>query len=469
MSVSLSTHQKALRLNLDLSIYGTFAEIGAGQDVAGNFFKAGAASGTVAKSISAYDMTFSDSIYGKEKSGRYVCQQRVEKMIQYEYELLLERLDKSEPDIKFFSYSNTVSARNFHGTNEAHGWHAIRFRHTPTAGPSDLVLHTKLNDQTNVLQQKAIGVLGVNMIHSVFNRTQSTKDLITGIMDHLDRSRIEIDMIQVKGPAFSHIDSRLLSLQLIIDSYTDAVMFDEMGHVKLAKDILYRKNIIVTRGSYRPPTKVNFDILKTGLKNFSRDIGDKNIVSLAEITVNHLKEDGEITVEDFLARVDLLATLGQKVLITNMPQFSHLTNYISSFKPEKMALVFGVYNFMQLFETEYSKFAGGILEALGRLFRDNVLVYLYPYRENNQADSLVDLNSVQLKNQNQALLEYIKSTGNVKNLEGYNDDLLHIYSRKVLKMIRNSEEGWEDFVPPEIAQAINEKCLFGSPCTHLVK
>ena len=464
---TLSTQQKALRLNLDATIYGTFAEIGAGQDVAANFFKAGAASGTVAKSISAYDMTFSDSIYGREESGRYVCQARVEKMVQYEYELLIQRLDCKGSDINYFAYANTVAARNFQGTNEPHGWVAIRFRHEPEAEPSDLILHIRMHDQTNILQQKAIGILGVNMVYAIYNSREDCKTLITAIMENLDRSRIEVDMIETKGPAFSHIDSRLLSLQLIIDSYTDAVMFDEKGVVKLAKDELYRKNIIVTRGSYRPPTKVNFDILKTGLKNFSRDIGNKNIVSLAEITVNHLKEDGEITVEDFLARVDLLATLGQKVLITNMPQFSHLTHYISSFKPGKMALVFGVYNFMQLFETEYSQFAGGVLEALGRLFRDNVLVYLYPYREDNKADHLIDFNSAKLESHNQPLLDYIKSIGNVKNLEGYNDEFLHIYSRKVLKMIRNSEEGWEEFVPEEIAKVINEKCLFGHPCTKV--
>lgn len=469
MKDSLSTQQKALRVNLNQNIYGTFAEIGAGQEVAGNFFKAGAASGTIAKSISAYDMTFSDSIYGKEESGRYVCQSRVQKMVEYEYDLLIERLDTKESQTNFFAFGDTVAARNFHGTNEPHGWLAIRFRHDPSSQPSDLVLHIKMHDQTNNLQQKAIGILGVNMLDTVFSARTSVETIIDGLMDNLSRERIEIDMIQAMGPAFKHIDSRLLSLQLIVDSYTDAVMFDVDGTVKLAKDELYKKNIIVTRGSYRPPTKVNFDILKTGLENFAKDIEDEHIVSLAEITINHLKEDGEITVEDFLARVDLIAALGQKVLITNMPQFSHLTSYISSFKPKKMALVFGVYNFMQLFESDYAQFSGGVLEALGRLFRSNVNVYLYPYREETQADRLIDLNSIKLDNNNQNLLEFIKANGQVKDLEGYNDELLHIYSRKVLKMIRNGEEGWEDFVPEKIAKKINEKCLFGHPCTNIIK
>ncbi|MBT4790470.1 MAG: TonB-dependent receptor [Halobacteriovoraceae bacterium] len=462
----LTTQQKALELNLDETIYGTFAEIGAGQDVAGNFFKAGAASGTVAKSISAYDMTFSDAIYGKETSRRYVCQARVEKMVDYEYDLIMERLGKSHCNCNFFSFANTVSARNFMGNNEPHGWLAVKFRSSPKEAPSQLVLHVRMHDQTNLLQQKAIGMLGVNMIYSCFKSKESIEQLIGALMENLTRDSIEIDMINTEGPAFAHLDNRLLSLQLVVKSYTDAVFFDSDGTVKLAKDEFYKKNILLTRGSYRPPTKVNADILETAPKNFSADIEEKKILSIAEITINHLKEDGEITGSDFLARVDLLSIMGQKVLITNMPQFMHLTNYISRFKPKNIGLVFGVYNFMQLFETNYSQFRGGILEALGRLFRSNVMIYLYPYREESQSDKLMDLDGITVNNTNDYLLEYLKRSGQVKNLSGYNDALLHIYSRKVLEMIRNSESGWEDLVPSEVAKEINDECLFGNPtCT----
>jgi hypothetical protein len=468
MSTKQSIAQKALNLNLDSSIYGTFAEIGAGQDVAGNFFKAGAASGMVAKSISAYDMTFSDSIYGKEKSGRYVCQSRLEKMIQYEYDLLVTRLGIKFPDRKFFAFANTVAARNFQGTNDPHGWLGLRFAGEIGQEPSDLIVHIKMHAQTNNLQAKAIGKLGVNMINACFIKNESVEDLVTELMDYLEPTNIEIDMIETRGPAFNHIDDRLLNLQLVVNSITDAVMFDETGGIKLAKDELYKKNIIVTRGSYRPPTKVNVDILKTGLKNFSKDIKSENIVSLAEITINNLKEDGDITKEDFLARVDLLASLGQKVLITKMPQFFNLTDYISTFKPQNMALVFGVYNFMQIFDSKYNQLKGGILEALGSLFRPNVTVYLYPYREESKNDELVDLNSVVVADKNKYLLEHIKKRGQVKNLEGYDNSFLHIYSRKVLKMIKSNEEGWEDLVPDTISKTINDKCLFGHPCSVVI-
>ncbi len=469
MNSNHTTQQKALKINLDETVYGTFAEIGAGQDVAGNFFKAGAASGTVAKSISAYDMTFSDEIYGREKSGRYVCQDRLKKMTSYEYNLLVERLTIKFPEKRFFAYANTVSARNFHGTNEPHGWLGLRFVTVPGEYPSDLVLHVRMHDQTNLLQQKASGILGVNIIDTCFNHRDSIEVIIESLMHNLSRNNIEIDMIEATGPAFEHIDNRLLNLQLIVKSYTDAVMFDEDGNIKLAKDELYRKNIIVTRGSYRPPTKVNQDILKTGIDNFKADIKNDEIVSLAEITINHLKEDGLLLQSDFLARVDLLASLGQKVLITNMPQFYKLTNYIAKFKPNDMALVFGVYNFMQLFDEDYNQLPGGILEALGLLFRNNLKVYLYPYKEDGENDKLIDLNSIEIKGKQAHLLEYIKSTGNIKDLKGYNDKFLHIYSRKVLKMIRNSEPGWEEFVPYIIAKTINEMCLFGHPCDTGVK
>ncbi len=461
--------QKALKLNLDDSIYGTFAEIGAGQDVAGIFFKAGAASGTVAKSMSAYDMTFSDEIYGKEKSGRYVCQSRVEKMLNYEYDLLQERLRSKFPERSFFAYANTVAARNYHGTNDANGWMGVRFQRNPQEEASQVVLHIRMHDDTSLAQQKAIGMLGVNLVYACYYENEDLADFLDSVMEHLSRDRIEIDMIKVDGPAFSNMDNRLLNLQLIVRSFTDAVMFNANGDVCLAKDELYKKNIILTRGSYRPPTMVNMDILKTGIKNFSTDIKEDSVVSLAEITINHLKEDGELTREDFLARVDLLNSIGQEVLITNLPQFFRLSNYLANFKPKNVALVMGVYNFMQIFNEDYNQLNGGILEALGRLFRPCTKVYLYPYREESEDDQLIDLSTVEVEERHKSLLEHLTLTDRVKDLKGYNDKLLHIYSRKVLKMIRSNEEGWEELVPKEIAKTINDKCLFGHPCTHIIK
>jgi hypothetical protein len=463
----LSTNQKALKLNLDSTIYGTFAEIGAGQDVAGHFFKAGAASGTVAKSMSAYDMKFSDSIYGKERSGRYVCQSRVEKMIRYEYDLLIERLEESRPDTKFFAFANTVVARNYFGTNNPHGWLGLRFRHEPNAKHSDIIIHVRMHDNTNIMQQKALGTLGVNLVYSAFNHdcNSDISEFVGSLMEGLTRDRIEIDMIYTKGPALCDFDNRLLNLQLVKSGFTDAIMFDADGRTHLASDYFYKKNVLLARGSYRPPTKVNVDILKTGLDNFSKEIGErpKDIITMAEITVAQLSEDGEITNDDFLARVDMLNSIDTNVLVTNFAYYYELSNFMAGFRCQNIGLVLGAYNFMQIFEDKETQ-EGGILAALGMLFRKNVKVLIYPYREESETDELIQLENLPIKDEQQYLLSFIQAHGQVKNLTGFNDKILHIYSRKVLKMIRTREAGWEDLVPKDVAKTIKKKCLFGYPC-----
>lgn len=473
MNTVLTTQQKALKINLDPDIYGTFAEIGAGQDVAGNFFKAGAASGTVAKSISAYDMIISDTIYGKESTKRYVCRSRLEKMLKYEYGLLMERLATQSPERKYFAFSNTISARNYHGTNEAHGWLGIRFGES-SAECNELIIHIRMGDNTAQLQQQAIGVLGVNMIFAAYYHTGNLEEFVGSLMHNLSRDRIEIDMISVKGKTFECFDNRLLNLELVKVGLTDAIMFDCDGQITLASDELYKKNILVARGSYRPPTKVNLDILKTGVQNFINDNkndpnGFEEPAALCEITIHNLESEGDLAKEDFLARVDLLASINYRVLITNFPQYFKLTNYLARFKSKHMAIVLGAYNFKQIFDDDYNKLPGGMLEALGRLFMENVQVYLYPYREELSTDELISLKNMPVPESAKRLVEHIKEHGQVKDLVGYDDSILHIYSRKVLKMIINNEDGWEDFVPETIAKTINDKCLFGHPCFFGVK
>ena len=466
MSDILTATQKALKLNLDPHIYGTFAEIGAGQEVANNFFKAGAASGTVAKSISAYDMIFSDSIYGKEKSKRYVCKSRLIKMLSYEYDLLLERLGETRTESKFFAFANTVSARNFQGTNEQHGWLGLKFRHEFASDASQIILHTKMHDNTNLRQQEALGVLGVNLIFTAFYKHDSSvEEFVNSLMENLSSEQIEIDMISCHGPAFSSIDERLLNLQLVKSEITDSVVFNTKGEVSLASDELYKKNVLIARGSYRPPTNVNIDLLNCGEETFNKDIGkDESIVTLAEITISQLQNDGSVSNEDFLARVDLLASLGQMVMVSSFKQYYRLTSFLTTFKPKNIAIVLGIYNFMQIFDNEYNLATGKTLEAIGMLLGEKVRIYLYPYKEEEKTDAIVDLNCVKVRAKHKPLLEFIKQSGEVKDLENYDDKMLHIFSRKVLDMIVANEEGWEDYVPPIVAKTIKEKCLFGKPC-----
>lgn len=466
MSKGLTTQQKALQINLDTTIYGTFAEIGAGQEVAGNFFKAGASSGTVAKSISAYDMVFSDTIYGKEESGRYVCHSRLDKMLKYEYDLTIERLSEHRPDNKFFAFANTVSARNFHGTNEAHGWCGLRFQTESGADYNDLIIHVRMHDNTNLLQQKALGILGVNMVYASYFAHDDMTEFIDILMENLSRSRVEIDMVSAKGLSFKDFDNRLLNLKLLEKGITDAVLFNTKGEICLPSDQLYKKNILIARGSYRPPTFVNVDLMKTGGANFANDVNtkEKDILKLAEITITNLSSQGAIEHEDFLARVDLLSSINQMVLITNFPQYFKLSQYLQRFRAQNIAIVLGAYNFMQIFDDEYNQTSGQTLEALGLLFRPNVTIYLYPYREESETDEMIKLSTMKVCSKNEYLLSYVKSTEQVKDLVGVNENILHIYSRKVLNMIINNEKGWEKYVPAEISKTINDKCLFGHPC-----
>lgn len=466
MEATLSLRQKALKINLAKKYYGTFAEIGAGQEVARHFFQAGGSSGSIAKTISAYDMTFSDSIYGKDPHGRYVSQSRLLKMLEKEMQLLQERLiDTRGKDHAFFVFADTVSALNFQRTNEAHGWLGMRFQHAPGSAVSEVVIHVKMLDPQNVLQQDALGIIGLNLVYASLFLQNDTEAFIRSLMDHLDNTRIEINYIKFCGEVFKGIDNRLMNLYLLTSGYTQAIMFDEKGEVALANDLLYKKDVLVVRGSFRPPTLVSFDMIKAGLSNFAKDIKKKpeDIETISEITISTLKDaDGGIAKEDFLARVDLISTMGQKVLITNYPQYYKLSNYFGKLNVPHLGLVLGIYNFQQIFTEQYSNVEGGILGALGQLFRDNVKVYIYPYK--SEKGSIETLSNLEVPKEFNMLFAHLKGMQQIHDVGGFDKDILHIYSSKVLQMIVANEPGWEKMVPPSVAQAINEKCLFGHPC-----
>lgn len=466
MDQALSLRQKALKINLGKRFYGTFAEIGAGQEVARHFFQAGGSSGSIAKTISAYDMTFSDHIYGKENSGRYVCESRLKKMLDKEYELLHERLgDTRGKDHAFFAFADTVAALNFKKTNEAHGWLGVRFQDVPGAEASEVMVHVRMLDPQNLLQQDALGIIGANLLYACLFLHQDPKAFIRSLMDHLDNSRIEVNFIRFSGKVFQGCDNRLLNLQLLQESMTHAIMFDENGDIVLPSDHLYKKDVLVVRGSYRPPTLVSVDMIKAGLADFAAAIkhDEKNIVAISEITISTLKaDDGEITKEDFLARVDLLGATGQKVLITNYPQYYKLANYFARLGVPNLGLVLGIYNFQQIFTDTYTDVEGGILSALGQLFRDGVKVYIYPYK--SEEGQLESLDNLKVPKSFENLYAHLKNMNQIENVKHPNRDLLHIYSSKVLQMIVSNEPGWEKMVPESVAKTVNEKCLFGHPC-----
>ncbi len=466
----LGTKQKALAINLDPQIYGSFAEIGAGQDVAANFFKAGGSSGTIAKTMSAYDMLFSDAIYGVEKKKRYVSESRLKAMLEHEYGLLIERLSAQRGETTtFFAFSDTVAALNYHKTNQGHGWMGVRFQLTPMGEYNDVVLHVKLLDNDNNLQQQAAGVLGVNLIYACFNYVETPLAFLLSLMDDLSKDRIQIDMLRFEGPDFKKVDNRLISLHLVKYGFSDAAVFGADGKNQQPSEVLYKKHIVVVRGRFRPLINVHLDMLHTGLTRFLEepDVDKENLVVLTELTLQGLKErDADLTADidekDFLDRVDILCSLGQTVMISNFHEYYKLVAYLSTITRLKIGVVLGYPNLEYIFSEEhYQGLQGGILESFATLFSRKVKLYIYP----TWRDGVIqNCQRLQLPPHLIDLYRYLIANDKIEDILDYNKNNLSIQTDRVLQMIKANESGWEEYVPAEVATMIKDRCLFGFPC-----
>ncbi len=461
----LPTSQKALQINLDECKYGTFVEIGAGQEVARQFFQAGAAAGTVAKTMSAYDMQVSDAIYGETATGRYVSRERLETMLTRELDLLVERLEDSRPkNTTFFCFAATVAARSYSGGGECHGWLGVRLQLYPGAAASEIVLHVRMLDKEARSQQQALGVLGVNLIYSAFNDFRSPDKIIGALQDGLVDGRIEVDLIHFSGPYFEETDNRLMNLELIRQWLCRAVLFNSAGEVVVPRDLLYKKNILAIRGTFKPVTLVNADMIECGLRQFLEveQLDDADTVVLAEITMAALVSGNEVDNADFLARVDLLTALGYTVLISDYLRYFRLRAFFRRYTAKQIGIVVGVPNLREIFaEHYYEGLEGGMLEALGKLFPDNTRLYVYPAREGQDATALTTADNIQLGEELQPLYEYLHRNRQVVALDGANTDLLDIYSVEVLSALREGEPGWQQKVPDVVAEMIQQRRLLG--------
>lgn len=464
--VVLSANQKALRINLNQDIYGTFAEIGAGQEVVRHFFRAGGASGTIAKTISAYDKDFSDAIYGQESKGRYVCKSRLKNMLRHEFNLIEDRLDRETHSTKkFFAFANTVATINFHKTIQGHGWFGFKFQTEPGKEPNTVILHVRFHENDALLQQASVGVLGVNLIYGCFFFYKKANDLLLSLYDNLTRDQIEIDMIQMNGPDFEDVDNRLLSLQLVKHGMTDAVIFSPDGRNLQAADVLYKKNILAIRGSFRPVTKVNIDMIMKGFKMFEaeRKVDPENIQVLFEITLNNLKAEGDIDEKDFLDRADILCSLGQTVLISNYQKYYKLVEYFSRYTKKRMGIIMGVANLIEVFNEKYYRdLNGGILEAFGILFSRDLKIYLYPMKKEGEK-KLIHSDTAPIHPRLKPLFDYLTFNKRIVDIMDANEEIMDIYSRDCLQMIRENKSGWEYMVPTYVDTIIKEKKLFGFP------
>ena len=481
----LTTNRKALTINLDGSKYGTFAEIGAGQEVARVFFQAGGASGTIAKTISAYDMVFSDAIYGK--ASRYVSQDRLTLMLDHEFGLLKERLDTIRGNsTTFFVYADTVATKSFKGNNEAHGWMGVRFQTEPHGPTNDIIIHVRMWDKENVLQQEALGIIGTNLIYGAFYYRDNPQKFIQSLLDNLSYDRIEVDMIEFIGPAFPNVDNRLLSMHLVQYGLTNAVLFGPNKAVLQPSEVFHKKAVLVERGSFRPVTNVNVDMLNCATAQFVQEdsVKSKDVVIIVEITMNNLLADGQLDVHDFLSRVDLLGEIGLTVLISNYPEYYRLTSYFRRYTKEMIGVTMGINNLLEIFnEKYYENLAGGILESFGRLFRNSVKLYIYPMRqeaydsylatgnpaggksptgENSFASNvLITARNAKVSDHLRSLYEHLLQNNYLECITGYDPTVLNTFSRDVLHRIQHNDPTWERMVPYPVADAIKRLRLFG--------
>lgn len=458
----LKTEQKALEINLDEKIYGTFAEIGAGQEVARIFFQVGGAAGTIAKTMSAYDKIYSDRIYGIEPSGRYVCESRVYKMLDHEYDLMVERLQEEKPGQTFFAFADSVAAINFSRTINGNGWLGVRFQLHPNSPPNDLVIHVKMNDSNNKLQQEAVGILGVNMIYSCYFLRHDIKAFVASLHDGL-KDRVEVDMIRLTGPDFDHVDNRLLGLYLVEFGLTEVTMMGPDKQSVHASEFLYKRSLMVIRGHFRPPTLVTLDVIKSSFDQFKheKDVDPSKAFIVCELTLDNLVKNNVIDHEDFLHRADLLCALGMTFIISNCSNHQRLINYLADYKINKLGLVIGVHELLAIINEKYeSNFDGRLLVAFGELFTRNIIIYAYPALMSAHSTEIMDAFNLPVPDGIRFLYKHLIDSQQILPVRNFNQANLHIFPEKVYQSIAEGDELWKTLVPKKLIPIIEKTNIY---------
>jgi hypothetical protein len=412
--------------------------------------------------MSAYDKDFSDAIYGIEEDGRYVTESRLKKMLSHEVDLIEKRLDRTKhPNKMFFSYANTVATIDFAKQFKGHGWVGIKYQIEAEEDYNEIILHIRFKETDARLQQETLGILGVNLIYGAYYKYNDPKKLLRYLYDHLDKDQLEIDTINFSGPRFANVDNRLMSLQLVKNGMTDAVMFSPEGKNILPAAVLYKKNILALRGSFRPVTKVNMDMYEKSLEMFVAEnkVEKENTFVIFEITLSNLRSEGEIDERDFMDRAELLCSLGQTVMISNFQEYYKVVEYFSSYTKARMGLVMGVNNLVDIFDEKYYRhLSGGILEAFGKLFYRDLKVYLYPMEENGE---IVTSQNLKVHPRMKELYKFFAYNGKVVDVPVNDKENLKIFSREILKMISHGIPGWEPMLPEGTADLIKQHQLFG--------
>ncbi len=424
------TKRKALKINLNPDIYGTFAEIGAGQEVARNFFGAGAASGTIAKTMSAYDMAFSDAIYGVEESGRYVSRTRLRKMLTHEFDLLTERLQGEKyKSKKFFAFADTVTTLNFTKTNDPHGWIGIRFQHEVGGPVNDIIIHIRLLDSDSRLQTKVLGILGVNLIFAAYYYAEDPQTMIESLVDNLSIGSVEIDLVKVSGPVFEHANERLLNLYLIAKGFAQAAIFRPDAHAAQIKDYLYKKNIIILRTKYRQKSNPNFDLFNLAVEQFkknTRGTAEDTVVLIEVLMGNALDEENRITNEDlqyFAERAEYLCSTGNNIMVSNFRRNNHLAEFIQTFKPKHVGIATNTSNLKNIFNTDnYNKdvYTNELLSYISGMFSKDVKLYAYPYLDKN-TNEIITTQNMPVAEEAKPLFDFLVQNKYIIDIENYDE------------------------------------------------
>ena len=422
----LENKRKALKINLDDAIYGTFAEIGAGQEVARNFFTAGAASGTIAKTMSAYDMVFSNSIYGAEESGRYVSESRLDKMIRHEFGLLSERLHGPQYENKtFFAFADTVTTLNFNKTNDPHGWLGIRFQLTPGGEPNDIVFHVRLLDSDSNLQQNVLGVLGVNLVYAAYYYTDDMQAMIESLVDNLSVGSVEIDLISISGPQFKNANDRLVNLYLIAKGFSGAAIFDPKGEARQSKDVLYKKDVMILRTKYGQKSTPNFDLFNRAVEQFKRSqkVDDKNIVVLIEVLMTNFLDDsviGNDELEKFARRAEELCATGNHVIVSDFARNHKLAQYLSRCSPKSVGISTNIANLKNIFNSENygENYTDELLAYISDLFSKKAKLYAYPYLDKTN-NEIITTKNMPVSNEAKHLFEFLVQNGYITDIHDF--------------------------------------------------
>jgi len=458
----LSTKEKSVRINLNSAYYGSVAEIGGGQETARHLFQAGGASNSIAKSISAYDKSFSDHFYNDGTPARYVAEDRLRKMVDYEYDELIKILDEKSAK-KFFVFANTVETLNFTKTNQGNGWLGIAVEGTDRYQPNKIFIHVKLHENDTLLQQYTLGTLGINLIYGGLFEWEDPRKVLLSLLDNLDTERIEVDYAYVEGPDMQWCDNRLLNLMLVSNNMTPAIMFDQSGHVQQPGDMLYKKNVLLMRGYFRPINNLGLEFIEDSLSIFKKDENYKpdNTIAFCEISLKYLMQDEQLNEKDFLNRVELLNMVGQNVMVSNFYRYFKLVDYFAQFNMNKLRIVVGLPTFDKILDSgQYTDLRGGLLEAMGTLFQKNVKMYLYPYTDMNSGDVIYPEDS-HFSDENKLLWQYLIITKKILILKGIPTNHLQITSAYITKLMEDGDEKLMDYVPKIIFKHICNNKLFG--------